>query len=55
MNPYDRNGHLAMQNTLSTFCRRCGRASALWVDPCDRQPCRENEFDECGAITRVRT
>jgi protein tyrosine phosphatase (PTP) superfamily phosphohydrolase (DUF442 family) len=55
MNPYDRNGHLALDNTMSTYCRRCGRASALWDGPCDNQRCEEDEFDEFGARTRVAT
>lgn len=55
MSPYNRNGHLAMDNCMATYCRRCGRSSSLWSVPCDNQPCKEAEYDEFGYRTRTTT
>lgn len=56
MDSYDRDGHAALDNRAATYCRRCGRASAFWPHcRCDNQPCEVNEYDECGALTRIAT
>ncbi len=51
-NPYNRNGHHAADNTLSTYCLSCGRHSSTWTTECDRVAVHVPEYDEHGCKTR---
>jgi hypothetical protein len=51
-NPYDRNGHHAADNAMSTYCTSCGRMSSCWNIACDHESVREDVHDEHGYLVR---